>query len=96
MLGDPLSKPQVKPDLGEDDPPVEGPSNALIPLALWEDFAALRKEVAFDVKAIWKELVEMGQRVDSLECAGDMREEKLPERSKELLELRDKNEDLLL
>ncbi|KAJ1082255.1 hypothetical protein NDU88_002423 [Pleurodeles waltl] len=63
--------------------------------ALREDFGALRKDVGSDVKAI-KEVRELGQQVDSLECAGDWREEQLSTHSGELLEMRDKNEDVLL
>ncbi|KAJ1171805.1 hypothetical protein NDU88_003663 [Pleurodeles waltl] len=83
-----------------EDPLAEGPVTRTFLEALFrelrEDFAALRRDVASDVKAIKKDLGELGQRVDSLERAGEWREEELSAHSKELLEFRDKNEGLLL
>ncbi|KAJ1105428.1 hypothetical protein NDU88_002834 [Pleurodeles waltl] len=55
----------------------------------------VEREMASNIKDIKKELGDMGQRMDSLEVSGDERQEELNTHCRELLELRDENEDLL-
>ncbi|KAJ1109035.1 hypothetical protein NDU88_006404 [Pleurodeles waltl] len=62
---------------------------------LREDTEALKREMASDVKDIKKELGDMGQRMDSLERSVDQREEELNHHRRKLLDLRNKNEDIL-
>ncbi|KAJ1188427.1 hypothetical protein NDU88_005188 [Pleurodeles waltl] len=61
---------------------------------LRDDIAALKQELAADVKDMRHNMGEMEQRVDSLERGSDNRDEELEEHKREILALRDKTEDL--
>lgn len=63
---------------------------------LREDIAGLRQDVTSDIKQIRGEIQELGDRVETLEQNGDRREEELTEQTRELLELRDRNDELYL
>ncbi|KAJ1169675.1 hypothetical protein NDU88_001566 [Pleurodeles waltl] len=61
---------------------------------LSDDIAALRRDMAADVKYIKRELSEMGQCIDTLETTSDQGEGELNVHQQERLELHDKKEDL--
>ncbi|KAJ1187662.1 hypothetical protein NDU88_004436 [Pleurodeles waltl] len=62
--------------------------------SLREDFAMMKWDIAADIKYLKKEVIDLGQRVDSVEQTQDAREEGLDCHRRELLTLQDKNQDL--
>ncbi|KAJ1157230.1 hypothetical protein NDU88_009945 [Pleurodeles waltl] len=61
---------------------------------LRDDIAALKQELAADVKDIRRNMGELEQRIDSLEWGSDNTDEELEDHKQEILALRDKTADL--
>ncbi|KAJ1096594.1 hypothetical protein NDU88_001729 [Pleurodeles waltl] len=61
---------------------------------LCEDFATVKQEIAADIKDLKREVVDLGQRVDTIEQTHDTQVEELDCHRKELLTLQDKNQEL--
>ncbi|KAJ1125455.1 hypothetical protein NDU88_003887 [Pleurodeles waltl] len=62
--------------------------------SLCEDFATLKQEIMADIKDLKREVVDLGQCVDTIELTPDAREEEMDCHRRELLTLQDKNQDL--
>ncbi|KAJ1144971.1 hypothetical protein NDU88_011263 [Pleurodeles waltl] len=62
--------------------------------SLRDDFTTLKRELAADIKDLKKEVIDLGERVDTIEKTHDEREEGLNYHRRELLTLQDKNQDL--
>ncbi|KAJ1191234.1 hypothetical protein NDU88_000550 [Pleurodeles waltl] len=62
--------------------------------ALHGDFATLKLEIAAEHKKLKREVIELGQRVDTLEQDQDVQEEKWDCHRRELFTMHDKNQEL--
>ncbi|KAJ1202259.1 hypothetical protein NDU88_006059 [Pleurodeles waltl] len=62
--------------------------------SLCEDFAMLKREIAAEVKALKREVTDLGQHVDILEQTHEAWEEEVDSHRRELLPLQDRNQDL--
>ncbi|KAJ1187304.1 hypothetical protein NDU88_004081 [Pleurodeles waltl] len=62
--------------------------------SLREDFATLKQEKAADIKDLKREVIDLGQRVDTIEQIHDTQEEEMDCHMRELLTLQDKNQEL--
>ncbi|KAJ1081905.1 hypothetical protein NDU88_002077 [Pleurodeles waltl] len=62
--------------------------------SLRNDFAPPKREIAADIKDLKREVIDLGQCVDTVEQTYDAQEEELDFHRRELLTLQDKNHDL--
>ncbi|KAJ1135996.1 hypothetical protein NDU88_002423 [Pleurodeles waltl] len=62
--------------------------------SLHDDLSTLKREIAADIKDLKREMIDLGQRVDTVEQAHDAREDELDCHRRELLTLQDKNQEL--
>ncbi|KAJ1117707.1 hypothetical protein NDU88_005904 [Pleurodeles waltl] len=62
--------------------------------SLCEDFATLKQEIAAEVKDLKREVIDLGQGVETLEHTHDAREEEVDCHRRELLTLQDKKQEL--
>ncbi|KAJ1144320.1 hypothetical protein NDU88_010620 [Pleurodeles waltl] len=58
------------------------------------DITTFKQDLEAEVKDIWRDMGDLGQRVNSLERTNDSGEEELEEHRRELLELRDTNMEI--
>ncbi|KAJ1083614.1 hypothetical protein NDU88_003771 [Pleurodeles waltl] len=62
--------------------------------SLCEDFVTLKQEIAAAVKDLKREVINLGQSVDTTEQTDDVQEEEIDHHRRELLTLQDKNQEL--
>ncbi|KAJ1198224.1 hypothetical protein NDU88_002067 [Pleurodeles waltl] len=62
--------------------------------SLHDDLATLKQEITANIKDLKREVIDLGQRVDTVEQAQDAREEELDCHRREILTLQDKNQEL--
>ncbi|KAJ1080318.1 hypothetical protein NDU88_000537 [Pleurodeles waltl] len=62
--------------------------------SLWEDFATPKQEIAADIKYLKSEVINLGQRMDTIEKRHNAREEEMDCHRRELITFQDKNQDL--
>ncbi|KAJ1219163.1 hypothetical protein NDU88_006734 [Pleurodeles waltl] len=62
--------------------------------SLRDDLATLKQEITANIKELKREVLDLGQLLDTVEQAQDAREEELDCQRRELLALQDKNQGL--
>ncbi|KAJ1157417.1 hypothetical protein NDU88_010130 [Pleurodeles waltl] len=61
---------------------------------LRQDFATLKQKIAADGKDLIREVTELGQQINTVECTHDAQKEEIDQNRREILALQDSNHDL--